>query len=140
MYRILDPYVVPRIRHDDVPDVDDFKWSASKETRAVWCEDKGTGETLFVCSPPKTMREALLAGFMMGKAAGWKERDANGMALIEEIFDQDVAHYTLYGYWPDEHFETHVHDTTPPEAVDDLPEQTCTEELPRPGQRARVSE
>lgn len=102
IYRNLNPYIAPRLRSDDVPDIDEFNFTSGKETRSIWCEDKDTGKTLFVCAPPKTMREALSAGYMMGKAAGYKTYDRCGEFLIEDLFAENVAHYQLYGYYPDE--------------------------------------
>ena len=102
IYRDLNPFITPRLRSDDMPDVDDFIFTRGKETRSLWCEDKLTRETLFVCSPPKTMREAMIAGYMMGKAAGYKSHEYYGSGLVDDLFAEDRAHYLLYGYYPDE--------------------------------------
>ena len=102
IYRSLSPYVTPRLRDEDRPCVDDFNWYQGEVRDVVWCEDKQTNDTLFVCPPPKTMREALLMGFMMGRASGYKEYDYAGLDLLRGIFEEDLAHYQLYGYYPDE--------------------------------------
>ena len=140
LYRSLRPYPRPRIRRDDVPDVEDFHWSVGTETRSIWCEDKDTGQTLFVVTPPRTLREALLIGFMAGRADGWKDRDFYGPDdLIKQIYGADMAHYMVTGYWPDEEIDPSGDDPDGPDAVDDLPEQTVTDDRPIRGQRGRLA-
>jgi len=103
MYRDLSPFVTPRLRGEDMEGLlEEVNFTKGKETRSIWCEDKKTKETLFVCPPPKTMREAIMMGYMMGKAAGYKSRDYFGDDLRTDLFGEDVAHYVLYGYYPDE--------------------------------------
>lgn len=102
LFRNLNPHVTPRVRHEDIPDVDDFEWNFGEKSPSIWCTDKRTQETLFVVAPPKTMREALIAGFMAGFASGYKTFDYTGLRLIEDLYREDVAHYQLYGYYPNE--------------------------------------
>ena len=85
------------------------------------------------------MREALLLGFMAGKASGWKDRDFyGGEDLIQQIFGADIAHYQVTGYWPDEAFTPPMPcDEDPPE-MDDLPAQTVDPDIPPPGRRGRL--
>lgn len=139
LWRILNPRPAARIRQDDIPDVEEFEWHTGQETRSIWCSDSETGETLFVVPPPRTMREALLLGFMAGKARGWKDRDFyGGEDLIQQIFGADIAHYQVTGYWPDEAFTPPMlNDEEPPE-MDDLPEQTVDGDIPPKGRRARL--
>lgn len=136
---MLKPRPAPRLRQDDIPDVNDFEWHTGTETRSIWCTDKETGETLFVVPPPRTLREALLIAYMAGKASGWKDRDYyGGDCLIQEIFGADIAHYQVTGYWPDEAYVPPMEPDGPPPDMDDLPEQIVDADVPIEGQRGRL--
>jgi len=106
MYRNLRMSITPRVRHEDMPKVDDFTWTNSSISTSIYCEDNLTGQTLFIVPEPKSIREAMLSAYIAGKAAGWKERDAYGNLLLKELFEEEVAHYQLYGYYPDETVKT----------------------------------
>jgi len=85
------------------------------------------------------MREALLLGFMTGKASGWKDRDFyGGEDLIQQIFGADIAHYQVTGYWPDEAFTPPMPSDEDPPEMDDLPAQTVDADFPPAGRRGRL--
>lgn len=137
MYRNMAIAPTPRIRYEDVPEIDDFNWYNGQETRSVWCEDKKTREVLFIVTPPDTMRKALLVGYMAGLAAGYREHHNYGTERIHDLFAEDVAHYQLYGFYPDEEFVSDPDIAAPPE-MDDLPEQDVDQTMPKSGQRGRT--